>query len=334
VPAELPIPPAVDTPTVQPGWTVASGPGRHLPGRTGRPPAPSEPGSRQCPPPSTAVSGPSMTLDGQGSTPDGRGSAPSTVVSSLDGRVSALDRLTLGLGVAVGVVIAACSYAVSATSLYALGRQAGYAPWQALAVPVVADGPAIYGMVRIVSRSRRGAKGAGYGWLLVIAGTAASVAGNVAHAQPGWVARGIAAAIPLAVLAMLEGLKGDAREVVRLATPDPSGPVVQPATPDPSDDRPVDTTTTTVRRVDSPDILDTRAASMDGRGVRQLPARTPPSDPRPDGRVRDRLGAVHAHGHPDGQAWTARTLAEAAGCAKSTAAAFLAAHRQQEGGSR
>jgi peptidoglycan/LPS O-acetylase OafA/YrhL len=128
------------------------------------------------------------------------------------GQVSRLDRVTLQLGVAVAVVIAICSYAVSATSLYALGIQAGYSWWQAAAVPVVADGPAIYGMFRIISRSRRNANGAGYGWLLVIAGTLASIGGNVAHAHPNLVARAIAAAIPLAVLAMLEGLKGDAGE--------------------------------------------------------------------------------------------------------------------------
>src|SRR5215213_322844 len=143
------------------------------------------------------------------------------------GGVSRLDRVTLQLGVAVAVVIAVCSYAVSATSLYALGVQAGYSWWQAAAVPVVADGPAIYGMFRIVSRSRRGAKGAGYGWLLVGCGTAASIGGNVAHAQA------IAAAIPLAVLAMLEGLKGDAGEVTRLAAQgtdaDHAGALVQPA---------------------------------------------------------------------------------------------------------
>jgi Protein of unknown function (DUF2637) len=110
--------------------------------------------------------------------------------------VSKLDRITLHLGVAVAVVIACCSYAVSATSLYALGLQAGYSWWQAAAVPVVADGPAIYGMFRIVSRSRRGAKGAGYGWLLVGCGTAASIGGNVAHAHPNLVAQAIAAAIP------------------------------------------------------------------------------------------------------------------------------------------
>jgi len=115
------------------------------------------------------------------------------------------------------VVIALCSYAVSATSLYALGVQAGYSWWQAAAVPVVADGPAIYGMFRIVSRSRRGARGAGYGWLLVGGGTLASIGGNVAHAQHDLVAQAIAAAIPLAVLAMLEALKGDVGEVTRLA---------------------------------------------------------------------------------------------------------------------
>src|SRR5215213_8851848 len=149
----------------------------------------------------------------------------------LAGPVSTLDRVTLQLGVAVAVVIALCSYAVSATSLYALGVRAGYSWWQAAAVPVVADGPAIYGMFRIVSRSRRNAKGAGYGWLLVMCGTAASIGGNVAHAQPDLVAQTIAAAIPLAVLAMLEGLKGDAGEVTRLAARaalDYAGALTQP----------------------------------------------------------------------------------------------------------
>src|SRR5215217_1224934 len=150
------------------------------------------------------------SLDRRPATPGSRPPPPAA------GGVSRLDRVTLQLGVAVAVVIALCSYAVSATSLYALGMRAGYSWWQAAAVPVVADGPAIYGMFRIVSRSRRGAKGAGYGWLLVTCGTAASIGGNVAHAQPDLVAQLIAAAIPLAVLAMLEGLKGDAGEVIRL----------------------------------------------------------------------------------------------------------------------
>jgi hypothetical protein len=228
------------------------------------------------------------------------------------GGVSRLDRITLQLGVAVAVIIALCSYAVSATSLYALGVQAGYSWWQAAAVPVVADGPAIHGMFRIVSRSRRGARGAGYGWLLVICGTAASIGGNVAHAQQDLVARAIAAAIPLAVLAMLEGLKGDAGEVTRLAA------LHRPGTLDQPNQLPH---ATTVRRTTTtnPDTTSTAADVQQ----RALPA-APRSDPS---TVRARLQAAYAQPRPDGQAWTARTLAEAAGCGRSSAASFLQRQR-------
>jgi hypothetical protein len=51
--------------------------------------------------------------------------AAATTDMTVAARVSALDQLTLQLGVVVATVIALCSYAVSATSLYALGRQAG-----------------------------------------------------------------------------------------------------------------------------------------------------------------------------------------------------------------
>jgi hypothetical protein len=213
--------------------------------------------------------------------------------------VSRLDRVTLQLGVAVAVVIALCSYAVSATSLYALGCQAGYSWWQAAAVPVMADGPAIYGMFRIVSRSRRNAKGAGYGWLLVTCGTAASIGGNVAHAEPNLVAQAIAAAIPLAVLAMLEGLKGDAGEVTRLAVRamdlDRATALEQPGQLPAA---------TTVRRTTTPVGLGSAAAAS-GSHRSALPA-----GPRSTGRatVGARLQAAYAQGRPDGQAWTARTL--------------------------
>jgi hypothetical protein len=257
----------------------------------------------------------------RGVQPDGH---PDTTVSDpnrpVAGRVSRLDRVTLQLGVGVAVVIALCSYAVSATSLYALGRHAGYAPWQAAAVPVVADGPAIYGMFRIVSRSRRGARGAGYGWLLVIAGTLASIGGNVAHAQPDLVAQVIAAAIPLAVLAMLEGLKGDAGEATRLTAAldtsagldrlDRLDALGQPAA------------ATTVRRADTPAALD--AGQVDGSRVRQLSTRAVRTDST---GVRQRLQAAYAQQRPDSQPWTARTLAQAAGCSRSSAATFLQTQR-------
>jgi hypothetical protein len=235
------------------------------------------------------------------------------------GGVSRLDRITLQLGVAVAVVIALCSYAVSATSLYALGVQAGYSWWQAAAVPVVADGPAIYGMFRIVSRSRRGAKGVGYGWLLVGCGTLASIGGNVAHAQQDLVARAIAAAIPLAVLAMLEGLKGDAGEVTRLAAQAAAG--AGAGTPEPASQL---RQATTVRRSD-PATKHHHAPGTVSPGRRALPAG--PAEPADSGTVGARLQAAYAQPRPDGQPWTARTLAEAAGCGRSSAASFL--HRQR-----
>jgi hypothetical protein len=250
--------------------------------------------------------------DGHPATP------PADPGRPLGGRVSTLDRVTLQLGVAVAVVIALCSYAVSATSLYALGVRAGYSWWQAAAVPVVADGPAIYGMFRIVSRSRRGARGAGYGWLLVMCGTLASIGGNVAHAQPNLVAQAIAATIPLAVLAMLEGLKGDAGEVTRLvaqaADLDRAGALDPPSQPP---------QVTTVRRSDSTASLDTAAAAF-GSQRRALPAGPTQTDSTTVGA---RLQAAYVQPRPDGQPWTARTLADAAGCGRSSAASFLQRQR-------
>jgi hypothetical protein len=249
-----------------------------------------------------------LRSDGHPATP------PADPGRRLAGPVSTLDRVTLQLGVAVATVIALCSYAVSATSLYALGVRAGYSWWQAAAVPVVADGPAIYGMFRIVSRSRRGAKGAGYGWLLVMCGTAASIGGNVAHAQPNLVAQAIAAAIPLAVLAMLEGLKGDAGEVTRLAAQAPAldrtGSLNQP-------DQLLEPTT--VRRPHPTANPDTAAAAL-GSQRRALPAGPSQSD---SATVGARLQVAYALPRPDGRPWTARTLAEAAGCGRSSAASFL-----------
>jgi hypothetical protein len=239
--------------------------------------------------------------------------------------VSRLDRVTLQLGVVVAVVIALCSYTVSATSLYALGRHAGYSWWQAAAVPVVADGPAIYGMFRIVSRSRRGAKGAGYGWFLVIAGTLASIGGNVAHAQPDLVAQVIAAAIPLAVLAMLEGLKGDAGEVTRLT----AAALDTPAGLDGLDTLGQPAVATTVHRTDTLPSLDT--GRLDGSRVAELSARATRTD---TSGVQQRLQAAYLQQRPDGRPWTARTLAQVAGCSRSSAAAFLQTQRTAKEGQR
>jgi hypothetical protein len=117
---------------------------------------------------------------------------------------------------------------------------------------------------------------------------------------------------------MLEGLKGDAGEVTRLT--------VRAAALDRTDgleesgQRPQ---ATTVRHPNTTAITDTAAAVL--RSQRPaLPAGPNPADPTTVGA---RLQAAYAQPRPDGQPWTARTLAEAAGCGRSSAASFLQRQR-------
>ena len=260
---------------------------------------------------------------GNGARPVGPDRRPDTASSDAPrpapGGVSRLDRITLQLGVAVAVVIACCSYAVSATSLYALGVQAGYSWWQAAAVPVVADGPAIYGMFRIISRSRRGAHGRRL-WL---------AAGHLRHRwprsaatsptpNPTWSPRPSPPPSRWPCWPCWKDLKGDAGEVTRLAAQaadlDRAGALAQPGQLPQA---------TTVRRTTATANPDAAAAALSSQR-RALPAGPKQTD---GPTVGARLQAAYAQPRPDGQPWTARTLAEAAGCGRSSAAAFLQRQR-------
>jgi hypothetical protein len=116
---------------------------------------------------------------------------------------------------------------------------------------------------------------------------------------------------------MLEGLKGDAGEVTRLAAQAAAGDEagrLEPAGQHPQ--------ATTVRRPDS-----TNPDPVTALGARRRVLPAGPAEPTANGTVRARLQAAYARPRPDGHAWTARTLAEAAGCGRSSAAAFLQRHR-------
>jgi hypothetical protein len=116
---------------------------------------------------------------------------------------------------------------------------------------------------------------------------------------------------------MLEGLKGDAGEVTRLATQAAAGDgagTLELASQLPQ--------ATTVRRSDPTNQHQSTGTVSPRR--RALPAGPEPAD---NGTVRARLEAAYAQPRPDGQPWTARTLAEAAGCGRSSAAAFLQQQR-------
>ena len=210
--------------------------------------------------------------------------------------------------------IALCSYAVSATSLYALGIQAGYSWWQAAAVPVVADGPAIYGMFRIISRSRRGAKGAGYGWLLVAAGPPPPSAATSPTPSPIWSPGPSPPPSPWPCWPCWKA----SRATPARSPAWPPGPLTgtaRAALTQPGQ-RPQ---ATTVRRTDH------RQRTCGGGMPRRRRCPPAPTDRRH--HVGARLQAAYAQPRPDGQPWTARTLAEAAGCGRSSAARFLQRQR-------
>jgi hypothetical protein len=80
---------------------------------------------------------------------------------------------------------------------------------------------------------------------------------------------------------------------------------------------------TTVRQTDTAATLNSATVAL-GAQRRALPAGPPSVDSTPVGA---RLQAAYAHPRPGGQPWTARTLAEAAGCGRSSAASFLQRHR-------
>ena len=116
---------------------------------------------------------------------------------------------------------------------------------------------------------------------------------------------------------MLEGLKGDAGEVTRLThSPDRDRPT---ALEEPGQLPEA----ITVRRRDTTASPD-RTAPAGGSQRPALPARPGPADRTTVGA---QLQAAYAQPRPDGQPWTARTLAQAAGCGRSSAASFLQRQR-------
>ena len=82
---------------------------------------------------------------------------------------------------------------------------------------------------------------------------------------------------------------------------------------------------TTVHRTTPP--VTPEVAATGGAQRRALPATPRPADTTTVGA---RLQAAYAQRRPDGRPWTARTLAEAAGCGRSSAAAFLQRQRPAE----
>lgn len=103
------------------------------------------------------------------------------------------------------VVVAGLAFSMSFTKLSRLAGANGVDGWQAWMLPILLDGLVIVATAASASMKR----GRWYAWVLLLAGTAASVVGNVAYAQmasPGNTVALVLAAAPPVVLFLVTHL--------------------------------------------------------------------------------------------------------------------------------
>ncbi|QDH93046.1 hypothetical protein SEA_STEPHIG9_31 [Mycobacterium phage Stephig9] len=103
------------------------------------------------------------------------------------------------------VVVAGLAFSMSFTKLSGLAGANGVSGWQAWMLPIILDGLVVVATAASAAMKR----GRWYAWLLLVAGTAASVAGNMAYAHmvaPGNVVALILAAGPPIVLFLVTHL--------------------------------------------------------------------------------------------------------------------------------
>lgn len=93
------------------------------------------------------------------------------------------------IGIALG------AFWLSFTALTNLAGLAGISPAEAWVWPLIVDGMIVVATISVVALSPHGRRAIVYPWGLLIAGTAVSVAANIAHS---WVAADVAVSKPLA----------------------------------------------------------------------------------------------------------------------------------------
>lgn len=124
-------------------------------------------------------------------------------------RAATWQRTLTGLAV---VVVAAVAAAISYSHLQALALSAGEGAWQAAILPLSVDGMMLCASLTAITRRRAGQPVGALPWLALLLGVAASVAANIASAEPTVEGRLIAAWPPVALLLSLELLLRQRRE--------------------------------------------------------------------------------------------------------------------------
>src|SRR5947207_8627392 len=139
--------------------------------------------------------------------------------------MSALDRSIVGAAGATVVGLAGVAGAISYSHMAELARIHGEVGWRAHAFPVSVDGIEVVASLVLLAHRRAGTRTGWLPWAALVAGTAASVAANVAVGASDPVGRLVAGWPALALLVAIKLLAGllDARSEHVAGTDDPSG---------------------------------------------------------------------------------------------------------------
>lgn len=114
------------------------------------------------------------------------------------------DRTVRWLTTITVVLLAVIAAAVSYRHLHMLAVQHGETTWSASLLPLSVDGMILAASLSLLADSRRGKRGGLLPWLLLILGSLASVAANIAVAHPSAIGRVVAAWPAIALIGGLE----------------------------------------------------------------------------------------------------------------------------------
>ena len=186
--------------------------------------------------------------------------------------------VTVGAVLLVATVAAVVSY----EHMREVAERAGE-DWRAWLLPLSVDGLVIAGSMVLLTSRRAGRPGGRLAWCALLGGVGASLAANVAAAEPTATARVVAAWPALAFAVAFELLLQQRRV-----------PVVEPAVGDPPSPYPV---------VDGPGGVDEPAAPASATAVEPAVEIDPVA-----ARIAELVGAAHAQGRPVGRRTVAREL--------------------------
>ncbi len=125
---------------------------------------------------------------------------------------------------AAAVVVAAVAGAASFEHIASVAIAAGERPWVGYSLPLAIDGLIVVGVAALLEDKRNGRAGRMSARLAVVVGVLATLAANVASAQPTWTARLVAVAAPVSFLLSVEVLTRSGRPLKRTQERSTAGP--------------------------------------------------------------------------------------------------------------